>query len=126
MPPRNRSPSGWWIASYLLLATKPAKGQRQADRLAWENTVVVEAHSPEAAYQKVVDIGKREADAEWQWGGSDDTVGWVFDGLTSLLPIYEDLQDGAEILWRAHRGASVRIARARVCAKRELEAFDDS
>jgi hypothetical protein len=29
---------------------------------------------------------------------------WRFEGLTSLLPICEKIEDGAEILWREYKG----------------------
>jgi hypothetical protein len=51
---------------------------------------------------------------------------WVFVGLTSLLPIYDKLEDGAEILWREHENRTIRKICSLVKKKRKLEVFDDS
>ncbi len=51
---------------------------------------------------------------------------WVFEGLTGLLPIYEKLEDGAEVLWREDRYTTLGNVRLRVRTKSEPEAFDDT
>lgn len=51
---------------------------------------------------------------------------WRFDGLTSLVAVYEEIEDGAEIIWREYQGKAVRSIQARVRTKQQLEAFDDS
>jgi hypothetical protein len=50
---------------------------------------------------------------------------WRFEGLTSLLPICEKIEDGAEILWREYKGRTVKKIKNRVRSKKELEALDD-
>ena len=54
------------------------------------------------------------------------TVHWKFLGLTELLPIYEKLEDGAEILWREHYNRSLRKILSKVKKKSELGIFDDT
>ena len=51
---------------------------------------------------------------------------WHFEGLTSLLPIYETIEDGTEILWKEITGRSVKKIKSFVKKKNELEAFDDT
>jgi len=43
-----------------------------------------------------------------------------------LLPVYERLEDGAEILWNEHSGRTVKSIRALVQPKNRLVVFDDS
>jgi hypothetical protein len=88
---QNRSPTGWWIASFI-------------ERAVWDR-------KNKSTFSDATD--KR-------------TGRWVFEGLTSLLPIYDELEDGAEILWRDHSGRTLKRVRAMVKKKNELEAFDDA
>ena len=36
---------------------------------------------------------------------------WRFEGLTTLLPVYDELEDGSEIVCREHRSRTVRKIR---------------
>lgn len=98
---RNVSPVGWYVASYLLrFVVLGAEGNDDPERrfLSWENTVIVEATDLHEAYDKVVSIGREEI--EPYKGGPDGVpVQWVFEGM---LPIYETLEDGSEIMWAEH------------------------
>jgi hypothetical protein len=51
---------------------------------------------------------------------------WRYEGLTSLLPIYEELEDGAEIIWKEHPNRTLKKIRSWIKSKYELESFDDS
>jgi hypothetical protein len=51
---------------------------------------------------------------------------WHCEGLTMLIPIYDKLEDGAEVLWVDHTGRTVGRIRSLVKKKHELEAFDDN
>jgi hypothetical protein len=128
IPYRNRSRHGWWVASYLQRAAwdenpRPAPKSRH---LAWENTIIIKARNRNEAYKKALKIG-RSASSEFSREGHPESTGrWKFLGLTSLLPIYEGLEDGAEIIWEVHENRSLKTLLARVKKKHELEAFDDS
>ena len=51
----------------------------------------------------------------------------VFEGLASLLPVYDELdEDGAEILFDDCENITVGRVQSWVRQKSELEAFDDS
>ena len=127
IPYRNKSPYGWWLAAYVErfeLDDEDTSNDRRRC-LAWENTILIHAKSREGAYKKAIRAGKlsegRTAQTEDGRKGK-----WRFDGLTSLLPIYEELEDGAEIVWMEHRGKMVKSIKAMVREKHKLEAFDDS
>ena len=128
VPHRTRSPYGWWIASYLERFEYDDEDRSNLNRrcLAWENTILVKAQSREQAWQKAVAQGRLSEGNR----GTNDATGrmgtWRFEGLTSLLPVYEKLDDGAELLWEEHSGRSVRSIRALAKKKAELGVFDDS
>nr|CAP48604.1 putative integron gene cassette protein [uncultured bacterium] len=119
----NDSPHGWWIASYIERYVPDGVKLTDDDRcLAWENTILLRAPDRESAYLKALENGK---------GGEDKVSGrkgpglWKFEGLTSLLPIYDEIEDGAELMWTEHRNKKVKSITARVKKKHELECFQD-
>ena len=124
---RNRSPHGWWVASYIERAEwrdeSPASSNSRC--LAWENIVLLKARNRDEAYDKAISLAQqnksRFKDASGKRKGR-----WIFEGLTSLLPIYDELRDGAEITWLEHKNRTVRTIRSLVKRKRELEVFDDT
>lgn len=128
VPHRNQSLYGWWIASYLERASwddEPSPGEDEPC-LAWENTVIVKAVDREEAFAKVARLASDDG-ATFEDATQPSRRGrWVFEGLTSLLPIYEELGDGCEVQWTEHDGVPLGKLRERVRAKHELEAFDDS
>jgi hypothetical protein len=128
IPIRNQSPVGWWIASYIerfeFYDEDTANSNRRC--LAWENTLLIRARNREEAYRKAVRLGRLADGSEASDAGTGRKGAWRFEGLTSLLPVYEELEDGAEILWIEHEGKTVRKIQDRVRAKHELEVFDDT
>ncbi len=80
---------------------------------AWENTVIVKAKNLDEAYDKVVKIAK-EATEPYRGGSKGVPVQWLFEGVTELLPIYEDLTDGAEIAWADYDDIKLKELRKRV------------
>src|SRR4051812_14682412 len=110
IPHKNRSPHGWWLASYVERLEYYDEDASKPDRrcLAWENTILIKAADREQAYRKAVAMG-RLVDGSEAWDASTGRKGcWRYEGLTSLLPIYDALEDGSEILWIEHAGKSVR------------------
>ena len=82
--------------------------------LAWENTIIVRAGNLDEAYSKVVAAAEAETDP-YKGGPEGVPVQWVFEGVTELLPIYEPLEDGAEIMWAEHE--SVKLSELKQRAK---------
>jgi hypothetical protein len=89
--------------------------------LVWENTVLVKAKTPREAYRKVVKIGK-EGTKPYKGGPDRVSVQWLFEGVTEFLPVYEEIEDGVEIMW-AERTLS--LGKIRRLAK-PLQAFQRS
>jgi len=117
------SPVGWYVGSYQLRfveLNEEGNDDPDARFLVWENTVIVRAEDMDEAFRKVEAIGMEET-RPYKGGSEGVPVQWIFEGITSLLPIYEELKDGAEIIWEKHdsvklsdlRGYSVTLEEIR-------------
>jgi len=95
--------------------------------LFWENTVILKAKDREVAFRKATALAKSNATGTWELlGDPPGRLGrWIFEGITSLLPIYEPLQDGAEVLWSEYKNKTLGVLRRRIKSKATLEAFED-
>lgn len=124
---RNRSPFGWWIASYVQRFEYYDENKKDLTRrcLAWENTVLIQARDREQAYRKALAVGRSSSGIEWCDSVTKRRGAWRFEGLTDLLPVYEQLGDGAEISWTEHANRSVSKIKSLVKRKRDLGVFDD-
>ena len=127
IPHRNHSPYGWWIASYILRAAWDDEPNPNPNSrcVAWVNTIILQAPDREAAYAKAIALGSQSS-TEFEDPQRTRKGRWVFEGLSSLLPIYEELSDGAEILWEEYDGRTVRKVQSWVKQKEQLDAFDDT
>lgn len=126
IPYRNGSPHGWWIGSYLERFEFNDEDRSDLNRRcdAYENTVILKARNREEAYRKLVALASVDGSECRSPNGRGGF--WRFEGITGLLPIYEELEDGAEILWQHHRNLAVKTVRKLIRAKHELPIFDDS
>jgi hypothetical protein len=119
---KNISPVGWYVCSYLLRFVElawPHKEDLESKFLSWENTVLVKASSIEEAYDKTVAIAK-SASLPYKGGQEGIEVQWAFEGITEVLPIYEEIEDGAEIMWCERAPRKLKNLRARVRQKHEF------
>jgi hypothetical protein len=123
------SPVGWYVASILVRFEWYDEDKENLNRrcLAWENTILIKADSPEEAYAKALEEGKahEEHGEAWDADNEERKGRWRFEGLTSLLAIYNELEDGAEIIWREFENRSVKKVRSWVKSKEELEVFEE-
>ncbi len=98
---KNVSPVGWYLVSYLLRFVElndEHKDNDEARFLSWKNSILVRAQTLDEAYARGLKMA-REAAKPYKGGPSGVPVQWKLVGVTDVLPIYEELQDGAEILW---------------------------
>lgn len=113
MHDKNKSPVGWYVGSYLIRFIELEDiGNDDLEKrfLSWENTIIVKASDLDEAYGKVVDVAK--SDTKPYKGGPDGIpVQWVFEGVTELLPIYEKIEDGSEIMWAEHKPRKLKNLR---------------
>lgn len=123
--PSQMSASGWYIASYIQ-RIDPVAAYQNGDAshepwAVWENRILVRASNPDEALRRTKE---HLAGLEREYTNTDgvllrDTV----VGLTSLLPIYESLEDGNEIEWIDRTGETVMEMFNRVRDNSELEVF---
>jgi hypothetical protein len=119
---KNKSPVGWYVGSYLLRFIELDDANRndpEARFMSWENTVLVKASSIEAAYTKIEKIGKLNS-KPYKGGPQGIPVQWEYLGVTEVLPIYEDIEDGAEIAWAERAPRKLRKLREWVKAKSKI------
>ena len=101
---KDISPVGWYVGTYQLRFIELAdKRNNDAKRrfTVWENTVLVKAKNLSGAHRKIVRLGKA-ATKPYKGGPDAVDVQWLFEGVTELLPVYEEIEDGAEIMWGEH------------------------
>ena len=85
------------------------------------NTHLVEAGSPDEAYEKALALG-REGEHSYE-NTSGQCVDVVFRGLTQLNVIHDPLEDGAELMWSERIGVSEEQLRTWVSPKERLGVF---
>lgn len=119
MNDKNISPVGWYVGSYLIRFIQlNDEGNEDLENrfITWENTVIVKASNLDEAYDKVVKVAN-EGTEPYKGGPGAVLVQWVLEGVTSLLPIYEDLEDGAEIMWAENNPRKLKNIRKLVTPK---------
>jgi Domain of unknown function (DUF4288) len=120
IPFRNRNQTGWWIYSEVLqqISGRQKKLLPTSRCLIWENLRLVRAKNREEAYRKAV-----------KWSrivpSKNNHDEWRFAGISMLLPVYEDFEDGSELLWQNARKLSVKQIKNLVKSKQQLSVFDD-
>ncbi|MEM1426897.1 MAG: DUF4288 domain-containing protein, partial [Cyanobacteria bacterium P01_H01_bin.130] len=87
--------------------------------LSWENTVIVQAANIGEAYEKIDAIGVDQS-YPYQGGPTGIPVQWEYLGITELLPIYDELEDGAEVMWAERRPRKLKNLKLRVVAKEKF------
>lgn len=113
---RNVSPVGWYLGAYLLRFVElkaPKRDDPEKKFLSWENMVLVRAKSLNEAFRKIEKIGKQSS-KPYKGGTEGVPVKWDYMGVTEMLPIYEELEDGAEVVWRERSPRTLRKLREMV------------
>jgi len=121
VPFRNRSPSGWWIFDEVeyWVSNRQRRLTRKSRCLVWINTRIIRAKDRDQAYRKALALGQAGHPSE-TYGGE-----WRFAGISMLLPIYEDLEDGAEISWTERRRIPLARIKKLAKSKQQLSVFND-
>ena len=122
MHDKKISPVGWYVCSYLLRFIElDARNNDDAEAkfLSWENTILVKAATFDEAYDKTIVYAAKETEP-YKGGSNGIDVQWVFEGVTEVLAIHEELQDGSEIMWCERTPRKLKNLRALVRTKQEL------
>jgi hypothetical protein len=117
----------WFLADIVERAEEVGRSRENPQRrcLTWINTILVQAEDIEAAYDKALRIGRENYTSRYK-AASGDTVQWKVLGVSSLVPIYEDIEDGAEIGWTSKGHISAKRGEAMVLTKKEVVSPDAS
>jgi len=84
------SRTGWWIAGLL-------EKHSSTDRAPyWNNYRLIRADDWRTAFRRAIEMGENNARVGVEaFGGHQE-----FLGVSDLLPIYDEFEDGAELLWQ--------------------------
>lgn len=110
----------WYIVEIIEKCEPVERNEKQELRrvTTWGNHHLIKADSPEKAFDKAVKLGK---EAEYKFTNSDKIeMEWIFVGIGELLPIYEDIEDGAELMWNDYGFISNRRTMRMPYKKKEL------
>ena len=110
----------WYIVEIIEKCEPIERNEKQELRrvITWGNHHLIKASSPEKAFDKAVKIGK---EGEYKFLNSDNLeMEWIFVGIGELLPIYEDIEDGAELMWNDYGNISNRRTMRMPYKKEEL------
>ncbi|MBU2987135.1 DUF4288 domain-containing protein [Saccharophagus degradans] len=122
MMDKTISPVGWYIGTYLarfIEIEDENKHDPEARFATWENTVIVKALTLEAAFEKVERIGIDHAQP-YKGGEAGIPVQWEYLGIVDLLPIYEELEDGSEVMWASNHPRKLKNLKSIV---KDISAF---
>jgi hypothetical protein len=122
IPYRNKSPSGWWVFNEVeqWVSNRQQKISPKSRCLVWVNTRLIRAKDRHEAYRKALACGRSGHPSKTRGGE------WRFAGISMLLPVYESLDDGAEILWTERGRMRVANIKKLVKTKHQLSVFDDN
>jgi hypothetical protein len=113
--------NGEWYIAEIVEKCEPAERNQTQDLrrvTTWGNHHLIKAKSPEEAFNKAVKLGEEK---NYKFINSDGIeMESIFVGIGELLPIYEDIEDGAEIMWTDYGNISNRKAERFVKSKKEL------
>jgi len=120
---KDVSPVGWYVGSYVIRfieLEEAGNDDPEREFIVWENTVIVRAANLDEAYRKVVAVA--ESTTKPYRGGLEGVpVQWVFEGITELLPIFDELEDGAEIMWTEHEAVKLSDLRQRTVSLQDVK-----
>ena len=112
---------GDWFLVEMIVKIEPLDNDtfRESRRVTtWGNYYLFNAKTPLQAYNKGMRDGKYN---NHTYKDQDGTIMKVeFIGIGDLLPVYENIEDGAEILWHDYGKISARRSIGLVKTKEEL------
>lgn len=109
--------ASWYIAQEVLEITVEGNDQN----VVHINYLLIQAESPEEAYEKALRLGSQHETAYLNEG--KERVKIAFRGLRNLTIVYEGLEDGAELLYEEKVGVSQESLEALIQPKNDLGIF---
>ena len=110
----------WYLADVVeRCETAGIKVSARGRYLTWVNTVLIRAASLTEAYDEALKVAKKTYNSRYK-AASGRNVRWKVLGLSSLLPVYEPLRHGSEIIWEDRGYLSAKRSGRMIRSKREL------
>jgi hypothetical protein len=109
----------WFLAEIIEICEPSKTDKKDLKRRAttYGNYILINAATPSDAYDKAVIIGKSYS---YSFKSRNQKMKWKFVGIGDLLPIYEDIENGAEIMWRDYGNIQAKRIKKIVSSKKEL------
>ena len=97
MKSKDVSPVDWYLVFALLKFKCGNDSEKEIEyEHIWENTYLVKANHPLVAFDKGLKIAKKD-EQPLDFKGKNGA--WVLAGIKQVLPVYEKIEDGAELFW---------------------------
>jgi hypothetical protein len=97
------------------------KVERDHRNVVHRNIMLIRADSPNEAYEKALNLGKQHEGSYKNPAGA--AVHTTFRGLGGLGLIYDNLEDGAELLYKENIEVSPEQLQKWICPKDQLSLF---
>lgn len=115
------SNKGNWFMVEIIERLEPAKVNRKDQKrlcLVWANWHLIKAPNAAKAYTKAEKLGR---EGNYTFTNSDKLkMRWEFVGIGDLLPIYEDIEDKAELMYSDFGDITVERSKKLVTDKKKL------
>lgn len=115
----KRQPKGRF---YLAELVQECRRRGLKTSVVWVNIHLIKARSAKEAYAKAVKNGKAH-NLRYRAGEKGLPARWIFRGLRQLIPIYEKLADGSEIMFESHERITPAGVRKMIRSPNRLLAF---
>lgn len=121
MAKKIKNNGDWFLADIVERAEIVGDDKTNPNRrcLTWVNAVLIQALSIEDAYDKALKVGRENYSMRYK-AASGKTCNWKVLGLSSLVPIYEDIGDGAEIGFTDVGSIAAKTSERMVKTKKEI------
>ena len=109
-----------WYISHEILCAETSDQETDDPLTVWENLILIQANSPDEAYEKAMKHG-RDSEEEIRVNGKKGYHRFV--GLKDLVLVYDQIEDGAELEWHEMQLTKAQVDEM-VQEKSQLHAFN--
>lgn len=107
----------WYLAELVMKLTVANDTRNEVH----QNVFLIQADSPDEAYEKALKFGRREETSYLNSVGN--VVRISFEGISDLVDVVEELVDGAELMFRRKVNVTEKKLRSMVLPKERLRVF---
>lgn len=121
MAKKIKNNGDWFLVDIVERAEMVGDDKTNPNRrcLTWTNTVLIQADSISDAYDKAIAIGRKNYSMRYK-AASGKICSWTVLGLSSLVPIYEDIEDGSELAFTDEGAIAAKTSERMIKSKKEI------